>query len=172
MPVSLFPLVLPVVFIVSLILAAIRGKRAFAWALVIIVAIIAIVVLPFYVPGWRLMMQGSRDNGESMYQLARWHENHCERIGDVILWPCSSDVETGYRVLERSASAGYPPAIYALGIRLKYGEHVPQPPGWTGPGGNVFPQPERGQKLIDRAFKAGYRPTTDEKLFYWQEFRK
>jgi hypothetical protein len=29
--------------------------------------------------------------------------------------------------------------MYALGVRLKYGDHVPKPPGWTGAAGNVFP---------------------------------
>lgn len=172
MPVSLFSLVLPIVFLVLLIRGAIRGKRAFLRAVVIVVAIIAVVALPFYIPGWWLMLRGSRGDGASLYQLARWHENHCEKVGAFILWPCSPDVAAGYRALERSAAAGYTPAIYALGVRLKYGDHVPEPPGWTGAAGNVFDQPERGQPLIDQALRAGYTPRVEERLFYWQEFRK
>jgi hypothetical protein len=59
------------------------------------------------------MLRGSRGDGASLYQLARWHENHCEKVGAFILWPCSPDVAAGYRALERSAAAGYTPAIYA-----------------------------------------------------------
>jgi hypothetical protein len=119
MPVSIFPLVLPIVFIVLLIRWAIRGKRAFVRAATIVVAIVAVVALPFYIPGWWPMVHISRVNGAALYQLARWHENHCQSVGALILWPCSPDVEAGYRVLERAAAAGYPPAIYALGVRLK-----------------------------------------------------
>ena len=172
MPVSLLPLVLPIVFIVLLMRGALRGKRAFLRAVGVVVGITALVALPFYVPGWWFMFRSCRGDGAAMYQLARWHENHCEKVGVLILWPCFPDVEAGYRALERSAAAGYPPAIYALGVRLKYGDNVPQPPGWTGAAGNVFPQPERGQPLIDQAVQAGFTPTVEERLFYWQIFRK
>jgi hypothetical protein len=172
MPVSLFPLVLPIVFLILLIRGAIRGKRAFLRAVGIVVAIIGVVALPFYIPGWWLMLRRSRGDGASLYQLARWHENHCDEIGELILWPCFPDVAAGYRALKRSAAAGYTPAIYALGVRLKYGEFVPESSGWTGPGGNVFEQPGKGQPLIDQALHAGYMPKVEEKLFYWQEFRK
>jgi hypothetical protein len=172
MPVSPLPLLLPIVFIVLLILGARRGKRGFLRAVAIVVGITAVVALPFYIPGCWFMLRGSRGDGAALYQLARWHENHCERVGAFILWPCSPDVAAGYSALERSAAAGYSPAIYALGVRLKYGDHVPEPPGWTGAAGNVFPQPERGQPLIDQALRAGYTPRVEEQLFYWQEFRK
>ena len=172
MPVSPLPLVLPIIFIVLLIRGALRGKRTFLRAIGIVVGITAVVTLPFYIPGWWFMLRGSSNNGAAMYQLARWHENHCEKIGALILWPCTPNVEAGYRALERSGATGYTPAIYALGVRLKYGDHVPKPPGWTGPGGNVFDQPERGQPLIDQALRAGFTPTVEERLFYWQVFRK
>lgn len=172
MPVSLFSFLLPIVFIVVLCLGAFLGKKAFLRSVAAVIAITTVVALPFYIPGWWFMLRSLRGDGAALYQLARWHENHCEKIGALILWPCSPNLEAGYQVLERSAAAGYPPAIYALGVRLKHGIFVPQPPGWTGPGGNVFPQPERGQPLIDRALKAGFTPKVEENLFYWQEFRK
>ena len=172
MPVSFLPLLLPLVFIVLLIRGAIRGKRALLRATAIVIGITAIVALPFYVPGWWLMLRARRGDAQAMYELARWHENHCEKVGALILWPCSPDIEAGYRVLERSASASYPPAMYALGVRLKYGEFVPMPPDWSGPGGNVFPQPQKGQAWIDRALQAGYRPPGEEQTYYWHVFRR
>jgi len=171
MPVSPLPLLLPIVFIVLLILGARRGTRGFLRAVKNVFAITAVVTLPFYVPGWWFMLRGSRGNGAALYQLARWHENHCERVGALILWPCSPDVEAGYRALERSAATGYPPALYALGERLKSGYFVPEPPDWSG-GCCIYPQPERGQQLIDRALQAGFTPKVEERFFYWQEFRK
>jgi hypothetical protein len=62
--------------------------------------------------------------------------------------------------------------IYALGVRLKYGDFVPKPPHWTGPGGNAFPQPERGQALIDQAIRGGFTRPVDGRRFYWQVLRK
>lgn len=172
MSVSLFSLVLPGLFLVFLIRGAKRGKRAFLRALAVVTAVVTVVLLPFYLPGWWLIVRDSPDDGASFYRLARWHENHCEKIGAIMLWPCLPDVTAGYLALERSAAMGYTPAIYALGVRLKYGDFVPEPPGWTGAKGNVFPQPGRGQALIDRALRAGYTPQCEERLFYWQEFRK
>jgi hypothetical protein len=57
-------------------------------------------------------------------------------------------------------------------VRLKYGDHVPRPPDWDGPGGNHFPQPQRGQLLIDKALRLGYQPTIKEEYFYWQQYRR
>ena len=172
MPVSFLPLVLPIIFFVLLIRGARNGKRAFVRSVVIVVAITGLCVMPFYVSGWWHMFRAWRGDAASMYQLARWHENHCERVGALILWPCSPNVESGYRTLERAAAAGYPEAIYALGVRLKYGDFVSQPPGWAGPGGNYFPQPEKGQPLIEQALRAGFTPPVEERLFYAKVFRK
>jgi len=49
MPVSLLSLVLPIVFIVLLIRGARRGKRGFLRSVGVVVAITALVALPFYV---------------------------------------------------------------------------------------------------------------------------
>jgi TPR repeat protein len=106
-----------------------------------------------------------------MYGLARWTENHNERIGEFILWPFEPDVLGGYAWLEKAAAKNYPPAVYAVGVRLKHGIHVPRPPGWNGPAGNRFPQPQRGQALIDRALQLGYRPLVEEQQFY-SHFRR
>jgi hypothetical protein len=59
------------------------------------------------------------------------------------------------------------------GVRLKYGEHVPKSSGWTGAGGNHFPQPELGQKFIDEALASGFRPLpgVDEEVYYWHVYR-
>src|SRR5947209_2282821 len=114
-------------------------------------AFLLLVFLYVYVPGWILMVKANRGDAQAMFELARWTENHDEQIGAVILWPFTPDVLGGYEWLEKSASLDYPPAIYALGVRLKYGEHVPRPANWDGAEGNYFPQPERGQAYIDRA---------------------
>lgn len=173
MPVSYLPLLLPAIFLVVLIWGMVRGKRAFIRAVTLVVTITALVTLPFYLPGWWLMLRAWRGDAQAMYELARWHENHCERIQALILWPCSPDVEAGYQSLERSAQAGYPAAMYALGVRLKYGEFVPMPADWSGPGGNVFPQPLKGKEWIDRALRAGfYPPSLDEETYYFQVFRR
>jgi len=49
MQVSLLPLVLPIIFIVLLIRGARRGKRGFLRSVGVVVAITALVALPFYV---------------------------------------------------------------------------------------------------------------------------
>lgn len=172
MPVSPLPLLLPIAFIVLLIWGARRGRRGFLRAVCWVVALTALVTLPFFIPGWWLMWRAHRGDGSAMYELARWHENHAERVGALILWPFEPDTTAGYRELERAAATGHPPAMYALGLRLKHGDFVPEPSGWTGAAGNVFPQPGRGQPLIDRAVQAGFQPSVPEEQFYWQSFRR
>jgi hypothetical protein len=165
MPVSFVPLVLPVIFVAVLVFGATRGTRAFLNTLGVVAGLAVLVIVPFYAPGWLLMRRAHAGDAAAMYELAHWHESHAGRVNEIIIWPFSSDVEAGYAELERSAAAGYTPAMYALGVRLKYGKGVPEPPGWTGPAGNVFPQPERGQPLIDQAIKAGFKPSVPEKQF-------
>ncbi len=89
----------------------------------------------------------------------------------LIPWPVTPEVLGGYAWLEKSAALNYPPAVYAVGVRLKYGDYVPRPEGWTGAAGNHFPQPERGQKMIDQALQLGYVPRIEEQYFYWKEYR-
>jgi hypothetical protein len=160
MPVSFFPLLLPALFIFLLIRGAYRGRRALVRAIVIVVCAIAVVLLPFYIRGWWLMFRSARGDAQAMYELARWHENHCESIGELILWPCEADVESGYKALERSAAAGYPPAMFALGVRLKYGLFVP---------GSAT---EGGQPWIDRAIQGGFRSPVPEEQFYFRVYRQ
>ena len=172
MPVSYFPLVLPVIFIVLLIVGACRGRASFRRAIFIVLGLFALVTLPFYVPGWWLMFCARHGDARTLYRLAKWHEMHCERVNALIFWPCESDMLSGFACLQRAAEKDYPPALYIVGVRLKYGEDVPEPPNWSGPSGNVFPQPERGQPLIDKALHLGFKPTVEEKLFYSDVYRE
>lgn len=146
-------------------------RRVAIWAGSGSATILLALFLWVYVPGWLLMQKADRGDPVAMYELARWTENHDEHIGMFIPWPVVPDVLGGYACLERSAALNYPPAIYAIGVRLKYGEHVPRPDDWTGADGNYFPQPNRGQVYIDRAIHLGFRPTGDEKTFYWKQYR-
>jgi TPR repeat protein len=171
MPVSYFPCVLPLLLVVAPLLCVLRGKKPFLIAAAISSAVLMLILLAFYVPGWILMVQARDGSPETQYELARWHENHCEAIQEWLLWPCEPDVLTGYAWLETAAQQDYPLAVYTLGVRLKYGDHVPRPANWTGPGGNVFAQPARGQALIDRALQLGYRPQTAEEMHYLTVYR-
>jgi TPR repeat protein len=79
----------------------------------------------------------------------------------------------GYTWLAKAAAQDYPPAVWLVGVRLKYGILVPMPKDWNGPGGNVFPQPERGQQMIDHAVNdLGFKPTTNEESYYFQHYRR
>lgn len=149
------------------------SRKRFLWAAAISVSIVSLHFLSVYLPGRTLMVRANRGDAAAMYELARWTENHDEEIGEYFLWPVLPDVLGGYALLEKAADQDYLPAVYAIGVRLKYGEHVPRPPDWPrNKNGNYFPQPERGQALIDKAIRLGYRPLGDEKKFYWKEYRK
>ena len=171
MPVSYFPLVLPLVFFLILCRGATHGPKALLRSVFVVVALFALVTVPFYVPGWWLMLRSRSNDPSTLYRLSRWHERHAEQIGDLILWPFEPDVASGFACLERAAAQDFPPALYAVGVRLKHGELVPKPPNWTGPAGNHFPQPERGQPLIDKALRLGFKPIVSEELFYTHVFR-
>src|SRR5437763_4139790 len=168
MPVSYFPILFPAVLVaVPLVLRFLKGRRAFVLSALTAAGLLAALLLWVFVPGWVLKARASRGDARAAYELARWTENHCEQLTGFLLWPCEPDVLGGYAWLERSAARGYAPALFAMGVRLKYGEHVPRPPNWAGPGGNTFPQPERGQKYIDRAIQLCFHPPSQEDNFYW-----
>jgi hypothetical protein len=173
MPVSYLPCVTPLLLLAIPLLCALRGRKAFLVGLAISIGFFALMFLCVYVPGWILMPAAHRGDPEAQYNLARWTENHCEQLGSVFLWPCEPDVLGGFAWLEKAAAQDYPPAMYLVGVRLKHGEHVPRPPDWNGPGGNFFPQPEKGQVLIDRALKLGFVPPPgDEVSYYMRVYRR
>jgi hypothetical protein len=171
MPVSYTPCVVPLLLLLVPLLFALKGKKAFLIASGVSLGLVLLFLLSVYVPGWVLRARAGRGDPAAQYELARWHENHCEEIQEWLPWPCEPDVLTGYAWLERAAGENYPPAVYAVGVRLKYGDHVPRPDGWDGPAGNSFPQPERGQEMIDKALRLGYKPEVDEEDFYWKVYR-
>lgn len=171
MSVSYLPLI-NVVILIALPLMFLRsGKKAFILTSSMSVSFVLLWLLWIYVPGWLLQAKANSGDAAAMYELARWTENHDCEIGVLIPWPFQSDVDGGYAVLEKSAAMDYPPALYALGVRLKHGIFVPRPTGWTGPEGNCFPQPQRGQSLIEKACRMGYQASANEEDFYWQQFR-
>src|SRR6516164_9361176 len=131
MPVSYVPCFVSLLFVAGPVLCLPKGKKPFLIASAISLATLILVLLPFYLPGWILMIRAMGRDPETQYELARWHENHCEAIQEWLLWPCSPDVLTGYAWLEKAAKQDYPLAVYTLGVRLKYGDHVPRPENWS-----------------------------------------
>lgn len=173
MPVSYLPCIMPLVLIGVPLLCLIRGRRAFFVACAVSAAILAAVLLSVFVPGWIMGAKARDGDPADKYEFARWTENHCEDLGSIILWPCTPDVLGGFTWLEKAAAQDHPPAVWLVGVRLKYGIHVPRPAAWSGPAGNVFPQPERGQAMIDRAVnELGFQPPPDEETYYWQTYRQ
>jgi len=172
MPVSVFPVFLTALLLIVPFVAARFGARYGIRFGIISLSLFLSVVLFAYIPGLYWAWEARSGNGNALYRLAQWEESHSESIGQWFLWPFRPDVRSGYQNLEAAANSGYPPAIYALGVRLKYGQHVPKPKNWMGPAGNVFDQPERGQPLIDKALSLGFAPPVKEDEFYWQVFRR
>ncbi len=172
MPVSFLPCIFPMLLVCVPLLFLAKGRKPFLRATSASASVLVLLFLWVYVPGWVLMVKADRGDAAAMYELARWTENHDEQVGAFVLWPVSPDVLGGYAWLEKAAALDYPPAVYAVGVRLKHGDHVPQPRDWNGPAGNHFPQPARGQTLIDKALRLGYQPTIEEEYFYWQQYRK
>lgn len=172
MPVDFTPLIVSVVLIGVPLLFLFKSRKAFLRTAALSASIVAVPFLWVYVPGWISMAKAYCGDSAAMYEMARWTENHNEQMQSVVFWPFSPDVLGGYAWLEKAAAENYPPAVYAMGVRLKYGQHVPRPPDWDGPGGNVFPQPERGQGLIDKAIGLGYQPRIEEDYFYWRQYRR
>src|SRR5438128_3362366 len=124
MPVSPLPCVMPLLLVAVPLLFLLRGKKQFLIASASSLIVLILLLLPSYIPGWILMVKAKRGDPEAQYELARWYENHCEAIQEWLLWPCEPDVLTGYAWLEKAAQQDYPPALYTLGVRLKYGQHV------------------------------------------------
>lgn len=147
-------------------------RRRFGRSVLIGGAFVAVVWLWVYVPGWVRMVRAQFGSAEAMYELARWTEKRSGQLGTVLLWPEEPDVLGGFARLERAAALDYPPAVYALGVRLKHGLHVPDPSGAPTRDGSVYEQPERGQELIDKALRMGFQPTHTETGFYWGVYRK
>ena len=168
MPVSPFPLVLSALLIGVPLLFATRGRKSFLRACAVSVSIVLLLFLWVYTPGWVLMIQARRGDPAAMYELARWTEKHDAELGRFILWPVDPDVLGGYAWLERAAALDYPPALYAMGVRLKHDWFVPHQPEC----GDCLPPSERGQQLIDKALRLGYQPTIEERYFYWLQYRK
>lgn len=146
---------------------AIARIRPAVWWVLFIALLIACVVVArsVFSSGAPLRREAKAGNAAAQYEYARWVDRHD--------W---GDRFEGYRWLQKSAAQDYPPALFALGSRLKHGTAVPRPEGWTGPGGNVFAQPQRGQKLIDRAVELGFLPKTNDAFFttfeFWRDFSK
>ena len=173
MPVSVLPCITPLLLIGVPLLLLFKSRRAATWGAVVSVCLLALLLLSVYIPGWRLHAKAAKGDPVAQYEYAQWLENHSEQLGAIILWPSEPDVLGGYAWLEKAAAQNYPPAVWLVGVRVKEGTFVPEPPGWTGPGGNVFPQPERGQAMIDRAVnQLGYRPPASEDTFYFQHYRR
>ncbi len=172
MPVSYVACVIPMLLLGLPFLFRLKGKKPFLFALGVSVAIAMVLVLRVYLAGWYLMAKASTGDPRVQFELARWHENHCEEVNRFFLWPCTPQVLTGYEWVEKAAKQGYPIAIYTQGVRLKHGHHVPRPADWKGPEGNYFPQPERGRPLIDKALSLGYEPDGEEEHFYFATYRR
>jgi hypothetical protein len=173
MAVSFIPLLLPLLIAGVLIYGAKGGWRRFLKTLTGSALVVGLVLAPFFVPGLILKSKAEEGDAKAQYRFARWLENTPESIGSIILWPFAPEVLEGYAWLEKSANGGFLAAIYVQGVRLKHGIHVPKPTGWTGPSGNVFPQPEIGRALIEKALSHGFKPSSadSEASYYWQVYR-
>ncbi len=182
MPVSFLPIIAPLLLIGVPLLLLFKSRRAAKIAANCSACLLGLLLLTVYVPGWWLYAKATKGDPAAQYRYAQWLENHSEQIGAIILWPVGPDVLGGYAWLEKASAQNYPPAVWLVGMRQKHGMHVPEPKGWTGPAGNVFPQPERGQPMIDRAInELGYRPDLSqygddvdvaEPSFYWHHYRR
>lgn len=174
MPVSFLPCAAPVLAGILLVLGWRVRSRAFRTGAVgMAIALVLVVPAGVHVHGLWLRSQAGDNNASGQLRYAEWAETHAEDIGSFVLWPESPDVEEGFRWTERAATNGDVTAMYLIGVRLKHGIFVPRPSGWSGPEGNVFPQPETGQEWIDRALATGFVPPAgiSEEEYYWRVFR-
>lgn len=180
MPVSFFPCITLLFLLGVPTLLLLKSRRAATCGAIASVCLLAWFLGSIYVQGCWLYAEASKGDPAAQYRYAQWIENHADEIRLVILWPSQPDVLGGYAWLEKSAAQNYPPAVWLVGVRLKHGLHVPQPVQWDGPAGNWFPQPARGQAMIDRAtVELGYRPDLSlyssddaEPSYYEQHYRR
>ena len=108
MPVSLLPLIVPLLLIGIPLLFLMKGQKASLIAASVSASLIIIFFLSVYAPGWALAAKANAGDAKAQYELARWTERHCEQISEFILWPCEADVLGGYEWLEKSAGRDYP----------------------------------------------------------------
>ncbi len=100
-------------------------------------------------------------DAKAMYELARWHESHSGKITVLIPYWNKPNIDDGFKWLHRSASKQFPPAMYCLGVRLKYRILVPIDSIDT----------NEGQSCIDKANRMGFKSVCLEDEFYWQCYR-
>ena len=173
MPVSFLPLLTWLVIFGLLTASAFCGTKVLRNTSIGCGLFLLLVFSITYVPGALLERSAASGDPEAQYDYARWLENHGEGLNSVILWPSSPDIQGGYNWLRKSAEQEFPEAMFALGVRLKYGQHVPDGDGkFGGTGGNVFEYPDLGQQYIDRAHALGYKEPVTEQTFYWRHYRR
>jgi hypothetical protein len=171
-PVSFLPVLYTALVLVFPLLFLRRGRTVVLRAVLVSALGIA---LPILLPMWqgsRLHAAATAGRAEAQYEFARWKENHAGQIGRFLLWPEQPDVEAGFEWLVRAAMQQHPPALFALGARLKHDQQVPE--AWFERGIRRLPEERRaqGQAMIDEALARGFRPQTDDRNFYWFEFRR
>lgn len=171
MSVSLLPLITSGLLVLLPLLFLLRGLTAFLRAAAASATLFLAIFLIVHVPGWLLMRGVQRNDPVAMYQLARWTESHAEKMRAVVLWSQPIDTDGGYSLLVRAAKLGHPPALYALGTRLKHGMFVPDPAKRSMPGIVPVTQQRRGQQFMDRAIRLGFTPKYTEQQHYFGEFR-
>ena len=148
------------------------GGRAAAIAAAISALLVAGFFLALYIPGWRLRSRAQTGDPVAEYQYAQWlDEVHpaYDPPQPVVPMHLAGEYD-GFAWLQKAAAQNYPPAVWLVGVRLKYGIAVPEPADWHGPGGNVFAQPDVGQPLIDHAINdLDFHAPADEPQFYFEQ---
>ena len=162
MPVSYFPLWMALFLILLPWLKFRKPPKTVPTRIKLSICFYLVIPALVYVYGLGCYVAIADKNPATMYRYSKWAESCNEWINKIVIWPFVDDDLAGYSWLERAAELNYPPALYCLGWRLKTGRCVPKPEGWKGPSGNAFPQPEKGQPLIDRALQAGFVPSDQD----------
>jgi len=174
LPVSYIPCIVPLFLVAVLLVLSHTRPRTAKVAAFILATILASYLLSVYIPGWVRYAHALKGDPFAEYRYAQWLDIHNGEISNVILiWPVNRFDYRGFRWLEKAAAQQYPPAVWVVGARLRDGWCVPRPPGWTGPGGGNYPQPERGQAMMDHAVNdLGFRPPADVPQFLYQVYGK